>query len=192
VHGITDADVADQPTMSHFAPQIVAFLRDSDLAGFNIARFDVPFLQTELNRCGCPLEIDKIRLIDVQVIFHKKEPRDLTAALRFYCQKEHNEAHDALGDVRATVDVFHAQLERYTDLPHTVAALHRLAPAEPRIGSIRTASSTGKIPKRFSVLASIADAPYPGCKKTISAICNGWRKRFQSGDPFDYRGSHRR
>ncbi|HOX85166.1 MAG TPA: 3'-5' exonuclease [bacterium] len=127
VHGITDADVADQPTMSHFAPQIVAFLRDSDLAGFNIARFDVPFLQTELNRCGCPLEIDKIRLIDVQVIFHKKEPRDLTAALRFYCQKEHNEAHDALGDVRATVDVFHAQLERYTDLPHTVAALHRLA-----------------------------------------------------------------
>ncbi|MBN1542131.1 3'-5' exonuclease [candidate division KSB1 bacterium] len=130
IHGITDADVAAQPNMTHFAPQITAFLGGCDLAGFNIARFDVPFLLAELRRCACSLDMEKTRLVDVQVIFHKKEPRDLAAALRFYCQKEHHDAHDALGDVQATLQVFDAQLDRYSDLPRSIAALHRYASGE--------------------------------------------------------------
>lgn len=123
VHGITDAMVADQPLFSAFAPRISALLYESDLAGFNAARFDVPFLQAEMERAGVPLEGGGRRIIDAQVIFHKREPRDLTAAYRFYCRKELQGAHDALADVRATLEVLEGQLARYSDLPRDVARL---------------------------------------------------------------------
>lgn len=116
VHNISDAMVKDKPSFCHYAPDIVEYVKDCDLAGFNIARFDIPFLQTELKRCGYGLNLDDTAIVDVKIIYHKKEPRDLAAACRFYCQKEHIDAHDAMGDVKATLDVFLAQMQTYSDL----------------------------------------------------------------------------
>jgi DNA polymerase III subunit epsilon len=115
VHGITDADVADAPALEQLAPTIVAQLQGSDLAGFNVLRFDVPFLAEELFRVGVNWDHGSVRVVDVQRIYHQMEPRNLSAAVRYYCGREHSGAHDALADVVATADVLLAQLARYPD-----------------------------------------------------------------------------
>ena len=124
IHGITDAMVRECMTMESFAPQISAFIENCDLGGFNVLRFDLPFLQNELTRHGYPLNLDEIRVVDAQVIYHKMEPRNLAAAYKHYCEKEIEGAHDAMNDVRATEAVFMAQLEAYADLPKSVDAIH--------------------------------------------------------------------
>jgi DNA polymerase-3 subunit epsilon len=123
VHGIQDEDVALAPTFAQVADRLITFLEGCDLAGFNVRRYDLPLLQQELQRCGKSLPMDDRHIIDVQSIFHMKEPRDLSAALRFYCSREHTGAHGAMADVRATADILAAQLQRYTDLPHEIPAL---------------------------------------------------------------------
>jgi len=125
VHHITDDMVADKPLFKDFAPVIQEFLQDGDLCGFNIARFDVPFLQAEMQRAGVQLDLAKTHLVDAQIIFHKNEPRDLSAAYRFYCSSEHIDAHDAMGDVRATLAILDAQLAKYSALPKNAAGLHK-------------------------------------------------------------------
>lgn len=113
VHGIMPKDLANKPTFQQVAQKIWDFIGDADLAGYNSNRFDVPLLMEEFARVGMEFSIDKRRLIDVQRIFYKMEPRTLRAALKFYCDKQMTDAHDALADVRATVDVFKGQLKRY-------------------------------------------------------------------------------
>lgn len=123
VHGITDAMVADAPPLELLAEEVMAQLHGCDLAGFNVIRFDLPFLASELQRVGRTWDTMALRVVDVQRIYHRMEPRDLTAAMRFYCDREHHGAHDALADVQATADVLLAQLERYPDLPTDVDQL---------------------------------------------------------------------
>lgn len=123
VHGITDADVAASPRLEDIAQEIIGHLAGCDLSGFNVIRFDIPFLAEELLRVGAEWNYTSARVVDVQRIFHKKEPRDLSAAVRFYLDRTHTGAHDALGDVEATADVLLAQLQRYDDLPTDVSAL---------------------------------------------------------------------
>ena len=118
VHGISPKDVANKPTFQQVAEKIRDFIGNSDLAGYNSNRFDIPLLMEEFARVGIEFDVTKRRLIDVQRIFYKMEPRNLRAALRFYCNKEMENAHDALADVQATVDVFKGQLERYKDLDY--------------------------------------------------------------------------
>lgn len=113
VHGITPKDVSNKPTFGQIAKEIYDFIGDSDLGGYNSNRYDVPMLMEEFSRVGMELDISKRRLIDAQRIFYKMEPRTLKAALKFYCAKDLVDAHDALADVRATVDVLKGQLERY-------------------------------------------------------------------------------
>jgi DNA polymerase-3 subunit epsilon len=113
VHGITPRDVANKPTFVQVAREIYDFIGEADLAGYNSNRFDVPLLMEEFDRAGIEFDIARRRLIDVQRIFYKMEPRTLKAALKFYCDKELADAHDALADVRATVEVFQGQLKRY-------------------------------------------------------------------------------
>lgn len=124
IHGISDADVAGQPTFAQCAEAIAEMLSGCDLAGYNVIRFDVPMLAAEFARAQVPFGLEDRRLIDVQRIFHQKEPRDLSAALRFYRGEEHVGAHGALDDVLATVRVLEGQLERYADLPGDMEALH--------------------------------------------------------------------
>ncbi|MCB0518891.1 MAG: 3'-5' exonuclease [Saprospiraceae bacterium] len=113
VHGILPKDVANKPLFAQVAQQIYDFIGDSDLAGYNISRFDVPMLMEEFARVGLDFDVDNRRFVDVQRIFYKMEPRNLRAALRFYCNKDFDDAHDAMADVKATVDVFKGQLKMY-------------------------------------------------------------------------------
>lgn len=125
IHGITDEIVANQPTFKDKALEILAFFGDADLAGFNAGRFDIPMLAEEFTRVGIAFDPDRRRLLDAQRIFHSREPRDLSAALAFYCGKEHLGAHGAEADVRATLDVIVGQFAKYTDLPQDMATLDR-------------------------------------------------------------------
>ncbi len=113
VHGITNEDVANEPGFAELAPRIHSFIGDADLAGYNSNRFDIPILMEEFERAGIRFDISERRTIDVQRIFYKMEPRTLKAAYRFYCNSDLVDAHDALADVRATVDVLKGQLEKY-------------------------------------------------------------------------------
>jgi len=123
VHGITDEDVKDAPRFEEVAAEIYEWIRDAYLVGFNSNRFDLPMLVEELMRAGIPVDLRRNKTIDVQVIYHKKEPRNLAAAYRFYTGKELEEAHSAEADVRATWEVLKAQLEKYDDLPSTMEGL---------------------------------------------------------------------
>jgi DNA polymerase III subunit epsilon len=113
VHGISAKDLANKPVFSQVADKINKFIGEADLAGYNSNRFDIPMLIEEFARVGIDFDMSKRRTIDVQRIFYKMEPRTLKAALRFYCQKELVDAHDALSDVRATISVFEGQLAKY-------------------------------------------------------------------------------
>ena len=123
VHGITNDDVRDCPTFAQRATQIAQFIEDCDLAGYNSNRFDIPLLVEELNRAGVHIDIDNVKMVDVQTIFYKKEPRTLVAAVQKYCGRDLENAHAAEADVLATIDVLEAQLEFYDDLPDTVEEL---------------------------------------------------------------------
>jgi DNA polymerase-3 subunit epsilon len=124
VHGISDADVADEPPFSARAKSLLELLEPCDLAGFNVRRFDLPMLLAEFRRAGLELDIKGRRIIDIQAIFHREERRDLTAAARFYLAREHPEAHSALSDIRTSAAVLSAQLQRYGHLPRDMQGLH--------------------------------------------------------------------
>lgn len=123
VHGISDEDVANEPMFRQIARSLANELTGCDLAGFNSNRFDIPMLDQEFQRADVDFDFSRARFIDVQTIFHKKEPRNLVAAYRFYCGKELDGAHSANADTDATYEVLKAQLEHYPDLPCDVEAL---------------------------------------------------------------------
>ena len=116
VHGIYDEDVADCPTFKDVARRIAADIEGCDLAGFNSNRFDIPVLSEEFLRAGVDVDLMKHKFVDVQVIYHKLEQRTLSAAYKFYCEKNLEDAHTAEADTRATYEVLKAQLDRYPDV----------------------------------------------------------------------------
>jgi DNA polymerase-3 subunit epsilon len=124
VHGISDEDVKDEAPFSSRARALAQLLEGCDLAGFNIRRYDVPMLEAEFARVGVDFDVRGRRLIDMQTIFHREEPRDLTAAARFYLDREHHEAHTALGDIRTSAAVLGAQMKRYENLPRDMDGLN--------------------------------------------------------------------
>lgn len=123
IHGIKHIDVWLEPTFAQLAPQIQAFLEGCDLCGFNIQDFDLRLLCNEFNRVSHPFSLEGRVVVDVMKIFSAREKRDLTAAVRFYCNREYDGRHAASSDARATADVLDAMLGRYTDLPPTVDGL---------------------------------------------------------------------
>ena len=127
VHHITDEMVANQPMFKQVAKSLAEYIRGCDIAGFNSNRFDVPMLDEEFRRAGVDFDFHKAHFIDVQTIFHKKEPRNLIAAYRFYCDKDLEAAHSADADTMATYEVFLAQLDRYDDLSGDVAELAKFS-----------------------------------------------------------------
>ncbi|MBR4199015.1 MAG: 3'-5' exonuclease [Bacteroidales bacterium] len=119
VHHITDADVADKPTFRELAPEILAFIGDADIAGYNSNKFDVPLLVEEFLRNDINFDVANRYMVDVQNIFHKMEQRTLKAAYKFYCGKNLDNAHSANADAMATYEIFLAQIERYKDVEYT-------------------------------------------------------------------------
>jgi DNA polymerase-3 subunit epsilon len=125
IHGIADTDVATAPSFADLASNVWAFLEGCDLCGFNLKRFDLRVLYVECNRASQPLSLEGRVILDPMEIFHARERRDLAAAVRFYCGREHEGAHAAFTDVLATAEVLDAMLCRYADLPRTVDGLDR-------------------------------------------------------------------
>jgi DNA polymerase-3 subunit epsilon len=123
IHGITDEDVKDCPRFKEIARSLAALIEDCDLAGFNSNRFDIPLLAEEFLRAEVDIDLNKSKFVDVQTIFHKMEQRTLTAAYKFYCDKDLEQAHSAENDVKATYEVLQAQLERYPDLKNDIQSL---------------------------------------------------------------------
>lgn len=113
IHGIYDEDVKDCPTFKNIAKSFAQFLEGSDLAGFNILKFDVPMLVEEFLRADVEFDVSKRKLVDAQKIFHMMEKRTLSAAYKFYCGKNLDNAHSAEADTKATLEVLEAQVERY-------------------------------------------------------------------------------
>ena len=121
IHGISDDDLKDCPRFSDIADEVVAWLEDSDLAGFNSTKFDLPMLAEELERVrrymgkDIPVNLHEKKMVDVQNIYHVMEPRNLKAAYRFYCGQELENAHAAEADTLATYEVLKSQLDRYPE-----------------------------------------------------------------------------
>ncbi len=116
IHGISDEKVANEPTFVALAKDISSMIKDSDLAGFNSNRFDIPLLAEEMLRVGMDFDMKNRLAIDVQTIFHKMEQRTLSAAYKFYCNENLDNAHSAEADTNATYQVLKAQLEKYEEL----------------------------------------------------------------------------
>lgn len=113
IHGITDEDVKDAPYFKQVANEYKQFLENCDIAGYNSNRFDVPLLVEEFLRLDLNFDIKSRRFVDVQKIFHLMEKRTLSAAYKFYCDKDLENAHSAEADAIATYEILEAQLIRY-------------------------------------------------------------------------------
>ena len=133
VHGISNEKVVNEPTFKALSKTIYDLIKDSDLSGFNCDRFDIPLLVEEFLRAGIDVDLKKMQSVDVQTIFHKMEQRTLAAAYAFYCDKQLENAHSAEADTLATYEVLMAQLERYSDLPITVAGLSEFTARRDRV-----------------------------------------------------------
>ena len=132
IHGITDEIVKNCPTFKESAGEIFAFFEGCDLSGFNADRFDIPCLEEEFARAGLNFAPSSRKHVDVQRIYHRMEPRDLSAAVRFYLGRDHAGAHGAEADAKATLEVLKAQMERYPSLPQTVGEMDEyLVPHDP-------------------------------------------------------------
>lgn len=116
IHGIWDKDVQDKPTFNEIAKEINQLIKDSDLAGFNSNRFDIPLLAEEMLRADIDFDMKNRLSVDVQTIYHKMEQRNLSAAYKFYCDKDLTDAHTAEADTLATYEVLKAQVEKYDEL----------------------------------------------------------------------------
>ncbi|MDQ3192412.1 MAG: 3'-5' exonuclease [Bacteroidota bacterium] len=127
IHGIFNKDLIGKPTFKEIGNKLSDFLDNCDLAGYNSNKFDVPLLVEEFLRAGIDFEIKGRKLVDVQTIFHILEPRTLAGALKFYCQQELTNAHQAEADIIATYDVLNAQLEKYDQLQNDVNFLHEFS-----------------------------------------------------------------
>ena len=137
LHGITDEMVKEAPTFKQVAQELKQVLDGCDLAGYNSNRFDIPMLMEEFLRAGVDFEMKNRKLVDVQKIFHLMEQRTLSAAYKFYCNKVHDGAHSAEADAIVTLEIFHAQLERYPDLGNTVESVLKVIGEEVMVDCAR-------------------------------------------------------
>ena len=120
IHGIFDKDIEDAPTFEAILDELMTFLGDSDIAGYNSNKFDLPLLAEEILRTGSDIDLSTRKHIDVQNIFHKMEQRTLIAAYKFYCEKDLTNAHSAFADAEATWEVLDAQISHYKNLKEDV------------------------------------------------------------------------
>jgi DNA polymerase III subunit epsilon len=127
VHGIYDVDIIDCPTFAELANEILEFIKDADLAGYNSNKFDIPVLVEEFLRAKVDIDFSDKKCVDVQNIFHKMEQRTLSAAYKFYCNKDIENAHSAEADILATYEVLEAQLDKYKELEPTSEFLHEFS-----------------------------------------------------------------
>ncbi len=141
IHGINDDDVKDEPLFRDVAPRIAAFIEGCDLAGYNALRFDIPVLAEELLRAELDFDISKRRVVDVQNIFHKMEPRHLAAAYRFYCGKPLENAHSAEADTRASYEILLSQIQKYQGMDYEEKGIFLAEPVRNDVDALHQFSS---------------------------------------------------
>jgi len=124
VHGITNEDVANEPQFKQYAKSFLDFLDGCDISGYNAMRFDIPLLQKEFERAGLEFSIEDRYVVDPMIIFHMKEPRDLSSAYQKYCGQVLEGAHSALADARAVKDIILGQMKYYPDIGNSIEELH--------------------------------------------------------------------
>ncbi len=124
IHGIKDEDVKNEPTFKAISSSLFKYLENCDLGGYNILRFDLPLLTEEFKRSNIDFKLKDRAIIDVQTVFHKKEPRTLSAAYNFYCGKSLVNAHSSEADILATIEILNGQLMKYPDLPRDTSGLN--------------------------------------------------------------------
>lgn len=146
IHGITNEEVKNKPLFKDIAPDIVKFIGDADLAGYNSNKFDIPLLAEELIRTKIDFDLSNRHFVDVQNIFHKMEQRTLVAAYQFYCRKSVTDAHDALYDSKITLEVLKAQLSKYEDLESDIASLAEFS----RMGELKSYDFAGRLAQKKS------------------------------------------
>jgi DNA polymerase-3 subunit epsilon len=129
IHGVSNDMVKNEATFAQLAPEILSFIGDADLAGYNSNKFDIPVLSEELLRTGNDFDLSNRRFVDVQNIFHKMEQRTLAAAYQFYCGKTIQNAHNAIYDTLATYEVLLAQLDKYPSLAKDIDSLSEFSKA---------------------------------------------------------------
>jgi DNA polymerase-3 subunit epsilon len=127
IHGISDEDVKNCPTFKEIAKTLATQIEGCDLAGYNSNRFDIPMLVEEFLRADVDIDLNKRKFIDVQTIFHKMEQRTLSAAYKFYCDKDLTNAHSAEADTIATYEILKAQLDRYPELENDINYLSKFS-----------------------------------------------------------------
>lgn len=127
IHHITDEMVKDKPTFKAIAHTLYNHFEGADIAGFNALKFDIPLLAEEFLRCNIDFSMKNRNIIDVQVIFHKMEQRNLAAAYKFYCKKELENPHSSKADTVATYEILKAQLDYYPQLPKTIKELSQFS-----------------------------------------------------------------
>jgi DNA polymerase-3 subunit epsilon len=145
IHGIYDKDIADKPGFAEVAPTIIQFFQGCDVCGFNILKFDLPVLIEEMDRVGMDFELTGRRLVDAQKIFHQMEPRTLSAAYKFYCQKDLIDAHSAEADTIATMEVLLAQVQKYEGQEHTDKEGKKVVPIRNDVTSLHQLTTNGLI-----------------------------------------------
>lgn len=146
VHGISNEDVANEPTFKELANGIKQFLENSDLCGFNSNKFDFPILTEEFLRAGMEVNFRNRHLVDVQQIYFKKEPRNLSAAYKYYCGKEMENAHSAEADALATLEILFGQIEKYPDLENNVEYLGNFSKGEDFLDYSRRIKLVNNVP----------------------------------------------
>ena len=116
IHGIYDKDVVNEPTFRAISKKFFIYLEDCDLGGYNITKFDIPMLTREFSRAGLTFTTANRRIIDAYNIFCRMEPRNLSAAYKFFCGKDMKDAHSAEADTLATVEIFEGEIKRYSQM----------------------------------------------------------------------------
>jgi len=125
ITGIGDEDVKDALIFSEIAPEVIAFLGDCDIGGFNIERFDIPLLEREIIDAGLKFELGNRVIYDAQKVYNIHEKRTLSAAYNFYCNKTLDNAHSALGDVEATFEILREQVNKYGSTEEGISSLSK-------------------------------------------------------------------
>lgn len=127
IHGITDKKVKNEPTFKQLAADIFKLIEDCDLGGYNSDKFDIPLLAEEFIRVNIDFNLNNRETIDVQNIFHKLEKRTLSAAFKFYCNKNLDNAHSAMADTSATYEILLAQIEKYDEIDNNIESLSKFS-----------------------------------------------------------------
>jgi len=178
VHGIHDEDLVACPTFKDVAAEVAKVFENADIAGYNSNHFDVPLLAEEFLRVGVQIDLMQCKRVDVFTIFQRKEPRNLTAAYQFYCGKNLEDAHSADADTMATYEVLMAQLERYEDVPTTVAELQEFTG-----GKSQFADFAGRIAYDNEGIEIFNFGKYKGMRvKDVFSRDSGYYGWLQNGD----------